>query len=74
MAESVLFFSSLIETSGLPLLEIMILNRSILAADLPYANEVLYVYENVIFINPKSKEELFKLMKKEIDKSIIKLA
>jgi hypothetical protein len=74
MAESVLFFSSLIETSGLPLLEIMILIRSILVADLPYANEVLYGYENVIFFNPKSKEELFKLMNKEIDKSIIKLA
>jgi glycosyltransferase involved in cell wall biosynthesis len=72
MTESVLIFPSLVETFGLPLLEAMTLNRRILAADLPYANEVLCGYENVSFFNPKSKEELFKLMNIEIDKSLIK--
>lgn len=45
-----LLFPSYIETFGLPLLEAAITGMPIIAADLPYAREVLEGYEGVTFI------------------------
>ena len=53
----VLLFPSYIETFGLPLLEAAMTGMPILAADLPYAREVLSGYDGVTFIpydNPQS--------------------
>lgn len=45
-----LLFPSYIETFGLPLLEAAMTGMTVLAADLPYAREVLSGYEGVTFI------------------------
>lgn len=45
-----LVFSSYIETFGLPLLEAAMTGMPILAADLPYAREVLEGYDGVTFV------------------------
>ena len=45
-----LLFPSYIETFGLPLLEAAMTGMPILAADLPYAREVLAGYEGAIFV------------------------
>lgn len=52
-----LVFPSYIETYGLPLIEAALIGLPILAADLPYAREVLAGYEGVTFIqhdNPRA--------------------
>lgn len=52
-----LLFPSYIETFGLPLLEAAMTGMPILAADLPYAREVLAGYEGVTFVpynNPQA--------------------
>ncbi len=62
-----LLFPSYIETYGLPLIEAASTGMPVLAADLPYAREVLKGYEGAVFIdytNPQAwTEEIDKLKK-----------
>ncbi|MEI8087864.1 MAG: glycosyltransferase, partial [Paludibacter sp.] len=51
-----LLFPSYIETLGLPLIEAAHFGLAIIAADLPYAREVLAGYKGVVFANYKSPE------------------
>lgn len=51
-----LLFPSYIETFGLPLIEAALTGLPILAADLPYAREVLDGYEGVRFVKYNSKD------------------
>lgn len=58
-----LLFPSYIETFGLPLLEAAMTGMPIIAADLPYAREVLKGYEGVIFVpynNPQAWADAIK--------------
>lgn len=71
LAQSTLIFPSLIETYGLPLAEARALGSLVLAADLPYAREVLDGYENGYFFDPRSPKELADLMEKVADGSIV---
>lgn len=66
MSRSTLLFPSLIETYGLPLAEAKALGSLVLAADLPYAREVLDGYENAYFFNPDSPDQLAELMNRVI--------
>ena len=62
-----LLFPSFIETFGLPLLEAALTGMPIIAADLPYAREVLDGYEGVKFIkhdDPKAWAEAIDNLKK----------
>lgn len=61
-----LVFPSYIETFGLPLLEACSLGSVVLAADCPYARELLRDYVNAYFFNPFSASELAALMKRVI--------
>lgn len=70
-ANSVLLFPSLIETVGLPLLEAQKAGTFILAADYPYAKEVLKQYSNAFYFIPSSPKDLAELMRKSIDKEFI---
>ena len=71
LARSTLIFPSLIETYGLPLAEARALGSLVLAADLPYAREVLDGYENAYFFDPMSPKELADLMEKVTDGNIV---
>lgn len=51
-----LFFPSYIETLGLPLIEAAHFGLPIIAADLPYAHEVLAGYKGVVFADYKSPD------------------
>lgn len=62
--ESVLIFSSYIETFGLPILEARMTNTPIIACDMPYAREILDGYEKVDYFDVLSSDELSKLIKK----------
>lgn len=64
MSRSTLIFPSLIETYGLPLAEARALGSIVLAADLPYAREVLDGYANAYFFDPSSPHELAELMRR----------
>jgi len=63
LSQSTLIFPSLIETYGLPLAEARALGSIVLAADLPYAREVLEGYNNAYFFDPYSPNELAALMR-----------
>ncbi len=63
---SVLLFPSLLETFGLPLAEAAAAGAPIIAADLPYANEVLSGYQNAEFFDPYAPEQLARIMKRHI--------
>ena len=68
-ASDALIFPSYIETYGLPLLEAASIGLPIIAADLPYAREVLKGYEGVEFIeynNPKRWAEAINKVSKGI--------
>lgn len=52
-----LLFPSYIETFGLPLLEAAMVGMPIIAADLPYAREVLAGYEGVTFVKYDNPQE-----------------
>lgn len=56
--QSVLLFPSLIETFGLPLLEAKTLGCIILAADMPFGQEILRGYPNVRFYDGKDPQKL----------------
>jgi len=59
---SVLLFPSYIETYGLPLAEARALNAGILAADTPFAREILSGYAKAEFFPPFEPEKLASLM------------
>lgn len=62
-----LVFPSYIETFGLPLIEAALTGLPIIAADLPYAHEVLAGYEGAHFVahdNPKAWMEAITLLEK----------
>lgn len=65
-----LLFPSKLETWGLPITEAKLLNKSILASDLPYARETVGEYEKVTFFDPDSPEELANLMESIINGNI----
>jgi glycosyltransferase involved in cell wall biosynthesis len=62
LSRSTLIFPSLIETYGLPLAEARALDVLVLAADLPYAREVLDGYPNGYYFDPASPNQLAALM------------
>ncbi len=72
LARSTLIFPSYIETYGLPLAEARALGSLVLAADLPYAREVLDGYNNAYFFDPASPNQLAALMSKVIAGSIVR--
>ncbi len=59
---STLLFPSYIETFGLPLAEASQSGNPILAADTPFAREILREYPNAFFFDPFDARELAKLM------------
>lgn len=71
LSRSTLVFPSLIETFGLPLAEARALGAVVLAADLPYAREVLNGYVNAYFFDPTSPSQLAALMGKVIAGEIV---
>lgn len=68
--ESVLLFPSVLETVGLPLMEAQASQTFALAADLPYARDVLAGYENAYFFDPADPEDLASLMTSVADGSL----
>ncbi|RAV99755.1 glycosyltransferase [Pseudochryseolinea flava] len=66
-ASDCVLFPSLLESWGLPLSEAAALGKLIIAADLPYAYETLWGYENVVFVSPYHAEALASEMKKVIE-------
>lgn len=73
LSRSTLVFPSYIETYGLPLAEARALGAVVLAADLPYAREVLDGYDNAYFFDPASPALLAELMSKVIAGSIVRI-
>ncbi len=67
---NVLLFPSEIETYGMPLVEASKFGLHIIAADLPYAREVLEEYDDKIFINPNDYDAWADEMKTLIYKSL----
>lgn len=65
-SRSVLLFPSLLETFGLPLAEAAAAGSPVVAADLPYAKEVLSGYENAEFFDPYDPEQLADIMMRHI--------
>ena len=72
LSRSTLVFPSFIETYGLPLAEARALDAVVLAADLPYAREVLDGYENAYYFDPASPNQLAALMGKVITGEIVR--
>lgn len=72
LARTTLIFPSYIETYGLPLAEARALGSIVLAADLPYAREVLRGYANAYFFDPASPEQLAALMIRVIKGEVTK--
>ncbi len=69
-SRAVLIFPSYIETFGLPLAEARAVDGLILAADTPFARELLSGYENAYFFDPFNANELAVLMEQVIHKEI----
>ncbi|MCX8129604.1 MAG: glycosyltransferase [Clostridia bacterium] len=68
--ETVLVFPSYIESFGMPLCEAMMAGTLILAADCPYAREVIGEYRNAYFFDPFDSRKLAELMLKAINGEI----
>lgn len=68
--KSILLFPSYIETFGLPLLEARIHKGIIIAADLPFAHEILDGYENAYLFDTFHSEDVVKLLKSVLDKDL----
>lgn len=64
---STVLFPSLLETYGLPLAEAANIGSRIIAADRPYAREVLEEYSNCVFFDPADAKELAALMLNNIN-------
>lgn len=71
-ASSTLLFPSYMETFGYPLAEARSAGTVILAADTPFAREVLAGYENGYFFDPFRPEELAQLMEKVISGELVR--
>ncbi len=71
--KSTLLFPSYIETFGLPLAEASQTGNPILAADTPFAREILREYPNAFFFDPFSAGELAKLMEDVLEGRIAPL-
>lgn len=69
-ASSTLLFPSYLETFGYPLAEARKVGTVILAADTPFAREVLAGYENGYFFDPFRPEELAELMEQVVNGQI----
>lgn len=61
--ESVLIFTSEIETFGFPLREMSIVGGPIIATDRPYSNDVVGDYKNTVFVEHKNADALKEAMK-----------
>ena len=70
--EAALIFPSYIETFGYPLVEAAQMGAIVLAADLPFAHEVLGNYENAYFFNPFEPKALADLMEQVITGHIVR--
>jgi glycosyltransferase involved in cell wall biosynthesis len=57
-----MIFPSKLETWGMPLMEFKVLDKPILAADLPYAHETIGQYHKATFFNPDDPEGLADLI------------
>lgn len=68
--DHILIFPSYIESFGLPLIEAALHADIILAADTPFAHELLDQYTNVYYFQYDSQIQLAKLMKKAIDNEL----
>lgn len=71
-ASSTLLFPSYMETFGYPLAEARNAGTIILAADTPFAREVLAGYENGYFFDPFRPEELAQLMEKVLSGELVR--
>lgn len=69
--EATLVFPSYIETFGYPLVEAAQMGAIVLAADLPFAHEVLGSYENSYFFDPFDPKTLANLMEQVITGKIV---
>ena len=72
MKKSTLVFPSYIETYGLPLAEACGLGSIVLAADTPFAREILAEYDNAYFFEYDKPEQLAELMENVITKRIVR--
>lgn len=70
--EATLVFPSYIETFGYPLIEAAQMGAIVLAADLPFAHEVLGDYENAYFFDPFDPQALAELMAQVIAGKIVR--
>lgn len=70
--EAALVFPSYIETFGYPLVEAAQMGAIVLAADLPFAHEVLGDYENAYFFDPFDPKALADLMEQVITGQIVR--
>lgn len=70
--EATLVFPSYIETFGYPLIEAAQMGAIVLAADLPFAHEVLGDYENAYFFDPFDPKALADLMEQVITGKIVR--
>ena len=66
LCEGSLIFPSYIETFGFPLIEAAQMGAIVLAADCPYAHEVLSGYDNVYYFDPFKPEALAELIEKVV--------
>ncbi|MGG0283589.1 glycosyltransferase [Peribacillus butanolivorans] len=69
--KSILIFPSYIETFGLPMLEARMHKGIILAAETPFALEILKGYENVKYFEASNSKELCVLMQQYINKKVL---
>ncbi|WP_109398943.1 glycosyltransferase [Proteus sp. TJ1640] len=67
---SIILFPSILETYGLPLKEASLLNKNIIASNLPYAKEVLKDYDKIIFCCPYNKVDWALKIKKIIENDL----
>lgn len=70
--QGALVFPSYIESFGYPLVEAAQMGAIVLAADLPFAHEVLGDYENAYYFDPFDPTALANLMEKVISGEIIR--
>lgn len=68
----VMIFPSVIETFGLPLLEARLSNAVIIAADTPFAREILKNYNNAYYFDSYEETQLALLMKECIEGKIVR--